>query len=484
MLPPDERGIFGLRSRERSASWLRPSVLWRSRNDFLARISDPTDHTRAHWIEHIGVDPTTDDLAIDLADDPEPSFLVLGDTGEGDASQYAVVPALDARAGGTRFMFILSDVIYPAGEVNDYVSKFHYPYAFYEAPIWAVPGNHDWYDGLNGFMQNFCGAKPLPPEEHARPLLHRLLWRQPSVRDPLAEKIGSALRPRPEQWVLQPAPYFVIETGPLRLVAIDTGIRNRLDAEQGAWLRRVSASSPKPKLLLTGKPLIVDGERRRTPIEGGGEVDEIVRDPAHNYVAAIGGDIHNYQRYPVPLPDGRTLQYVVSGGGGAFMHATHKIGRVEVEGVSEDEFRCYPLRGDSLSFYSHLLRKRWFWRWLPAIPPDEAAEIMARRIGGKDAMPTRAATAGEAGEAVERAPVRLRSRFAAFVVFRAPGPKILQRFFSEIYDWNEPPMFKSFLRLAVNTTGLEIACHAATGCRDDELDPPVEDRVVIPLEGG
>ena len=471
MLPGERRGLFGLRPKERSASWLRPSVLWRSRNDILAKLSDPTDETRARWLEHLGVDPRSDDLVIDLSEEAAPTFLVLGDTGEGDASQYAVVPPLEAMGGDAEFMVILSDVIYPAGEVNDYVSKFHYPYAFFRRPIWAVPGNHDWYDGLNGFMQHFCGAKPLPPHGGRRPLLHRLLWRQPSVRDPLAERIGAALRPHPEQWRLQPASYFAIDTGPLRLVAIDTGIRNRLDADQGAWLRRVSAGSPKPKVLLTGKPLIVDGERRRTPIEGGGEVDEIVRDPAHNYVASLGGDIHNYQRYPVPLGDGRTLQYVVSGGGGAFMHATHKIGRVDVEGVGEADFRCYPRRGDSLSFYSHLLRKRWFWRWLPAIPPDVAERITRRRIWGR-----KASASGDG-------PVRLRHRFAAFVVMRAPGPKVLQRFFSEIYDWNEPPMFKSFLRLQAKWDNLRITCHAATGCHDDELEPPVEDEVEIPLQG-
>ncbi|MFD0536078.1 hypothetical protein ACFQY7_22370 [Actinomadura luteofluorescens] len=108
---------------------------------------------------------------------------------------------------------------------------------------------------------------------------------------------------------------------------------------------------------MTGKPLYVDDDHRPGPIEGGGTVDEIVQDPAHHYVAAIGGDIHNYQRYPVRTGDGRTIQYIVSGGGGAFMHATHIIPRTRV--VDEDEFRCYPLRGDSLSRYSKL-----YGRWL------------------------------------------------------------------------------------------------------------------------
>ena len=70
-------------------------------------------------------------------------------------------------------------------------------------------------------------------------------------------------------------------------------------------------------------PRYSDGERVPGAIEGSAEtLDDIVRDPRSNYVAAIGGDRHNYQRYPVRLPDGRTLQYIVKGGGGRF-HARH-----------------------------------------------------------------------------------------------------------------------------------------------------------------
>jgi len=54
-------------------------------------------------------------------------------------------------------------------------------------------------------------------------------------------------------------------------VAIDTGITNSLDRDQGDWLRRVSAD-PRPKILLTGKPIYVDGEHHPGQIEGGGKL--------------------------------------------------------------------------------------------------------------------------------------------------------------------------------------------------------------------
>src|SRR4029078_6241552 len=94
----------------------------------------------------------------------------------------------------------------------------------------------------------------------------------------------------------------------------------------------------------------------------------------------IGGDIHNYQRYPVTLPDGRTIQYVVSGGGGACMHAPHQSPVIDLPGVTEDDFRCYPLRGDSLARYSQLYAKKLRQKWL-RLTPDEASTYLGRQMG-------------------------------------------------------------------------------------------------------
>ena len=141
-----------------------------------------------------------------------------------------------------------------------------------------------------------------------------------------------------------------------------------LDREQGDWLRRVSRDDPRDKVLITGKPIYVDGKyhpgkidwgvpKDATPDAAAGEadtIDAIVRDPDHRYVAAIGGDVHNYQHYPVEV-DGRRIDYVVSGGGGAYLIATHTIPS-ERRSTGPDvatrrEFRCYPLRGDSLAMF-------------------------------------------------------------------------------------------------------------------------------------
>ena len=121
--------------------------------------------------------------------------------------------------------------------------------------------------------------------------------------------------------------------------------------------------------------------------------------------------MHNYQRYPVKVGD-RVIQYIVSGGGGAFMHATHTIPRVDVGGVHEDDYRCYPLRGDSLSFYSQLYAKRLRMKWL-YLTPDEAACIMAEQIRNTPVRPidrpVKVTGADEVGGAAARRPGRGRS---------------------------------------------------------------------------
>lgn len=461
-------------------SWLDPAPLWQSRNQVLGQLfGDPTNEERRRWMEaQRSAEKLPPNLIIEEHTGLEDvSFLVLGDPGEGDASQYAVVPPLLARGLDTHFMVVCSDVIYPAGDSSDYEDKFYRAYEEYPRPIYAVPGNHDWYDGLGGFMFHLCDAENPPSAAKKasswKGRLQQKLWRRPNTSDPTTLARKRVWRSASGQHSRQRSPYFAIETGPLLIVGIDTGMDGSIDREQGQWLENISREVDKPKLLITGKPIYVDGEYHPGVIEGGGTVDEIVRDPEYCYVAAIGGDIHNYQRYPVRLPDGRKIEYIVSGGGGAYMSVTHGIPYVNLPGVDEKDFRCYPRRGDSLSFYSNLydrrfgLGKGWF-----EIPPGEAAAYMAERLGIE---PTRMED--------RTAYVSRRARRVAEWIFPLPGHGRgpLHHFFSEFFDWNEPPLFKNFLRVDVKKDRVRIRCFAATGCLEHEKEPPLEDDVQIRL---
>lgn len=374
-----------------SFSWLTLEALLSSVNDVIGKGSRRlVNDLRGRWVAAQRAAPGSadwgDDLIISM---PEAtSFLVIGDTGEQDASQYAVAPALIAH-GDAAFMVICSDLIYPAGDVNDYVDGFYRPYQDFHPPIFGLPGNHDWYDGLNGFMWNLCGAEALPREDFlntsysTRERLARRLWRRASAprRDHLNAWRGGRRRDPAKPWQpQQPGPYFAIETSDLLVVGIDTGISGEIDREQAEWLLRVSRR-PGPKILLTGKPLLVNhqhepGEIGRPgtdmplPFEPGfayATVDELVRDPNHRYLATIGGDIHNYQHYELEVEGKGRLDHFVSGGGGAFMSATHSLPPADaplkadkhhpaaLEGASLTSRTLYPSRDDSLAYYSHLL---------------------------------------------------------------------------------------------------------------------------------
>src|SRR5919202_278515 len=182
-----EERLAALESRRWQAfSWLSARALLDSVNDRVAKyLGDLVDPRRQRWVaaqRAAGQDPDTP-IEVDGR-----SFMIVGDPGEIDASQFAVMPVLEAvdSERPTEFLVVLSDVIYPAGEVNDYPTGFYEAFKHYGKPIYALPGNHDWYDGLNGFMWNFCGAEALPPAEYrtssysAAERAARALWRRAS----------------------------------------------------------------------------------------------------------------------------------------------------------------------------------------------------------------------------------------------------------------------------------------------------------------
>ena len=119
------------------------------------------------------------------------------------------------------------------------------------------------------------------------------------------------------------------------IITIDTGIDGTIDQDQWDWLSMVSAE-PVPKILLTGKPLVVNAALEPCWVGGRpkrGEhrpsVWELINDPANSYVATIGGDAHNFQCYSPRESSQRGEEagvpqlHLVAGCGGAFMHGTH-----------------------------------------------------------------------------------------------------------------------------------------------------------------
>jgi hypothetical protein len=404
--PVDKLMVERVERKWDSFSWIAARPLISSLNDQVNRQTQGlVGELRQAWRSRT-VEPADWDDARVIDRRHDDSFIVLGDPGEQDRSQYVVAAALATAGRQAGFVVICSDVIYPSGDVNDYVDGFYVPYqALAHKAIFALPGNHDWYDGLTGFMWHFCGLEELDRSAYGVPKraggtvwIARLLWRRPSRRKgylKLTERRASR-RPDGADWrPLQPGSYFAIDTKHVRLVCIDTGITGEVDDKQASWIVEVSNDPDRrPKILLTGKPLVVNGGYEPGHIapeanttsdgeHGFRTVDDIVRHPAHNYVAAIGGDLHNFQHYRGEL-EGRRLDYIVSGGGGAYMSATHTIptracpdgplgardeadqGGAQEVGAALADPVLYPSREESLQYFAGQLLPR-LWRLVRAL---------------------------------------------------------------------------------------------------------------------
>jgi len=73
-------------------------------------------------------------------------FHTVGDTGgvHSPQFQFAVADAMAADSGsGAAFWYHLGDVVYYFGQEQYYFEQFYDPYRNYNAPIFAIPGNHD-----------------------------------------------------------------------------------------------------------------------------------------------------------------------------------------------------------------------------------------------------------------------------------------------------------------------------------------------------
>jgi hypothetical protein len=124
-------------------------------------------------------------------------FHSIGDTGadkrnrvadEADVSKMMVADLSVAPAPA--FFYHLGDVVYEFGQAQDYYAEFYEPFCAYNAPIFAIPGNHDgmvWdpsMTSLDAFLNNFCTAVPGPAPNAAG--LLRYTMNQPGVYFTLA----------------------------------------------------------------------------------------------------------------------------------------------------------------------------------------------------------------------------------------------------------------------------------------------------------
>ena len=155
--------------------------------------------------------------------------------------RIAAQPAGGLPRGGpapeVKFVVISSDVVYPTGSMRHYEANFWLPFMGTSKPVYAIPGNHDWYDALEGFAATFLEPDAARAAMRARVEVDNRITSTTDGR--IEELIGTASRLKKEYGVptqLQQAPFFQFQTDSFALFAVDTGVARRLDPAQMAWL--------------------------------------------------------------------------------------------------------------------------------------------------------------------------------------------------------------------------------------------------------
>lgn len=278
------------------------------------------------------------------------SFLVIGDTGEGDPSQHILRDQfwLLGQKPEVKFLVLSSDVIYPSGAMKDYEPKFYLPFKGFTKPIYAIPGNHDWYDALEAFSANFLEPKAARAAMRARREVDLNLTTTTERRTDEMIRQAAFLREAYQlNTALQRAPYFEIHAAEFSLIAVDTGIQRRVDDAQMRWLEEaLERARGKFKMVILGHPLYAAGHYQAAEEPDFARIHELLK--KHSVAVVMAGDTHDFEFYKEPYEaagTSRSMYHFVNGGGGAYLSIGTALSWPKEPPVAECGF--YP-RADAL----------------------------------------------------------------------------------------------------------------------------------------
>ncbi len=247
------------------------------------------------------------------------------DTGDGWNPTYAIAhaaaqPMLDVTGHGAARALPRGDVlvfggdeVYPAPSREEYQRRLVAPFAAAfgddqpaERPhVYAIPGNHDWYDGLSAFSRLF------------------------------SSDIGG--RRFAGWWTRQRRSYFVLKL-PHNwwLVGSDGQLQGDMDVPQIEHFRDIADKHMKrgdKVILCLSSPVWVYAQKYRAMGRTLDETDltyvreEIFGKRGITVNVYLTGDLHHYRRHQetkASAGDAQPVQKITAGGGGAFLHPTHE----------------------------------------------------------------------------------------------------------------------------------------------------------------
>jgi len=282
-------------------------------------------------------------------------FDFVADTGDGWNSTYAIAealgrPSLDLERAGVqettragRVLVFGGDEVYPYPSRAEYEARTESPYRHALAgrghpDVFAIPGNHDWYDSLVAFSRSFC--------------------------HPERGFAGCATR--------QTRSYFALHL-PQNwwLCAIDLQLDAELDEPQVQYFKKVASRMDAAARLILCVPeprwIYEEAYPRHSVYQEQSTTrfleEEIFKRKAQVFLT---GDLHFYKRHE----NAEGVQKITSGGGGAFLHPTHAPETPELRNGFKQR-ACYPSENTSraLSWRNFLFpalnpKAGWLWAFL------------------------------------------------------------------------------------------------------------------------
>jgi len=246
-------------------------------------------------------------------------FHAVGDTGgiHNPQFQFAVADAMaNDVANSVAFWYHLGDVVYYFGQEQYYFEQFYDPYRDYNAPIFAIPGNHDavLFKGedaktLQAFEANFCDSKPSQTPDSQGAV--RTTMDQPGVyftlNAPLVKFIG--LYSNTGEGATQGVIAGTAVGGNAQLEFLQQQLKAAAaERKAGQWRALVIATHHPP---FTGSPSHVPSPAMLK------QIDEACSAAGIQPDLYLSGHAHLYERYTRTLGS-KQIPYVVAGMGGYY----------------------------------------------------------------------------------------------------------------------------------------------------------------------
>jgi len=242
----------------------------------------------------------------------------LSDTGDGFEPTYAMARLLAEEElepeGAPRplrrghVLLLGGDEVYPFATPDAYEDRFVGPFgaalpegATDPPRIFALPGNHDWYDGLTTFLRVFAQSGSVGA------------WQKRQHRSYFALKL-------PHRWWVW---------------AIDIQLDTYLDKGQLDYFKSVAETRLEPGdrvILLTAKPSWVKPTEARVEPRSWRNLayfeQKMIREKGGRLELTLTGDLHHYSRYEPEDREwvkGGLPTRITAGGGGAYLYPTHLL---------------------------------------------------------------------------------------------------------------------------------------------------------------